>query len=60
MNLLELCNSLLKKEFRNFYVFAGAEYTATELGVNVPKTLTSIVTTLKYDYYNKLIEYLSN
>ena len=40
--------------------FAGAEYTATELGVNVPKTLTSIVTTLKYDYYNKLIEYLSN
>ena len=40
--------------------FAGAEYSAESLGVNVPKTLTSTVTTLKYDYYNKLIEYLSN
>lgn len=40
--------------------FTGAEYSAESLGVNVPKTLTSTVTTLKYDYYNKLIEYLSN
>ena len=40
--------------------FTGAEYSAETLGVNVPKTLTSTVTTLKYDYYNKLIEYLSN
>lgn len=31
MNLLELCNSLLKKEFRNFYVFAGAEYTILDI-----------------------------
>ena len=40
--------------------FTGAEYSAETLGVNVPKTLTSTVTTLKYDYYNKLREYLSN
>lgn len=40
--------------------FAGSKYSAKDLGVNVPKTLTSTVTSLKYDYYNRLIEYLSN
>ena len=40
--------------------FTGSDYSAEKLGVNVPKTLTSTVTTLKYDYYNQLIAHLSN
>ena len=39
--------------------FTGSNYSADKLGVKVPKTLTSTVTTLKYDYYNKLIDKLS-
>ena len=39
--------------------FTGSNYSAEKLGVNVPKTLTSTVTTLKYDYYNQLIAKLS-
>ena len=39
--------------------FTGSDYSAEKLGVNVPKTLTSTVTTLKYDYYNQLIAKLS-
>lgn len=39
--------------------FTGSNYSADKLGVNVPKTLTSTVTTLKYDYYNQLIAKLS-
>ena len=38
--------------------FVGSNYSAEALGVNVPSTLTSTVSTLKYDYYNKLIDYL--
>ena len=40
--------------------FTGQKYNAKDLGVNVPSTLTSTVSTLKYDYYNQLISYLSN
>ena len=40
--------------------FTGAKYNADKIGVNVPKTLTSTVTTLKYDYYNQLIAHLSS
>ena len=39
--------------------FAGSDYSAKKIGVNVPKTLTSTVQPLKYDYYNQLIAYLS-
>ena len=40
--------------------FTGSDYNADQLGVTVPKTLTSTVTPLKYDYYNQLIDYLKN
>lgn len=40
--------------------FTGAKYSADDLGVSVPSTLTSTVTSLKYDYYNQLIDYLKN
>ena len=40
--------------------FAGSNYSAKKIGVNVPKTLTSTVSPLKYDYYNQLIAYLSS
>ena len=39
--------------------FAGSNYSAKKIGVNVPKTLTSTVQPLKYDYYNQLIARLS-
>lgn len=39
--------------------FAGSNYSASKIGVNVPKTLTSTVQPLKYDYYNQLIARLS-
>ena len=40
--------------------FAGSDYSAKSIGVNVPKTLTSTVQPLKYDYYNQLIAHLSS
>ena len=40
--------------------FAGSNYSAKKIGVNVPKTLTSTVSPLKYDYYNQLIAHLSS
>lgn len=39
--------------------FTGSNYSAEKIGVNVPKTLTSTVQPLKYDYYNQLIARLS-
>ena len=40
--------------------FVGSNYSAKKIGVNVPKTLTSTVQPLKYDYYNQLIARLSS
>lgn len=39
--------------------FTGSNYSASKIGVTVPSTLKSTVSSLKMDYYNKLIEYLS-
>lgn len=39
--------------------FTGSNYSAEKIGVTVPSTLKSTVSSLKMDYYNKLIEYLS-
>lgn len=36
----------------------GENYDVTSLGIGVPKTITSTVSSLKMDYYNELIEYL--
>lgn len=39
---------------------SGGEYDVSSLGIGIPQNITSTVTSLKMDYYNKLIEYLSN
>lgn len=39
--------------------FTGSNYSADKIGVSVPSTLKSTVSSLKMNYYNKLIEYLS-
>lgn len=38
---------------------SGGEYDVSKLGIGIPQNITSTVTSLKMDYYNKLIEYLS-
>ena len=38
----------------------GGNYDVSNTGLAIPKSITSIVSSLKMDYYNKLIEYLSN
>ena len=38
----------------------GGNYDVSKFGIGVPKTITSTVTSLKMDNYNKLIEYLKN
>lgn len=37
----------------------GGNYDVSSIGINIPKTINSTVSSLKMDYYNKLIEYLS-
>ena len=37
---------------------SGGEYDVSSIGIGVPQTITSTVTSLKMDTYNKLIEYL--
>ena len=36
----------------------GGTYDVSKLGIGIPQIITSTVTSLKMDYYNKLIEYL--
>ena len=36
----------------------GGTYDVSNIGVSIPKTITSTVTSLKMDTYNKLIDYL--
>lgn len=36
----------------------GGTYDVSKLGIGIPQNITSTVTSLKMDYYNKLIEYL--
>ena len=36
----------------------GGSYDVSQFGIGVPQTITSTVTSLKMDMYNKLIEYL--
>ena len=38
----------------------GGNYDVSNTGLAIPKSITSTVSSLKMDYYNKLIEYLSN
>lgn len=38
----------------------GGTYDVSNIGLAIPKSITSTVSSLKMDYYNKLIEYLSN
>ena len=38
----------------------GGSYDVSKIGIGVPQTITSTVTSLKMDTYNKLIEYLKN
>ena len=38
----------------------GGDYDVSSIGIGVPQTITSTVTSLKMDTYNKLIEYLGN
>ena len=38
----------------------GGTYDVSNTGLAIPKSITSTVSSLKMDYYNKLIEYLSN
>ncbi len=38
----------------------GGNYDVSKFGIGVPQSVTSTVTSLKMDIYNKLIEYLSN
>lgn len=38
----------------------GGSYDVSNTGLAIPKSITSTVSSLKMDYYNKLIEYLSN
>ena len=39
---------------------SGGEYDVSKIGIGVPQTISSTVTSLKMDMYNKLIEYLGN
>ena len=39
---------------------SGGSYDTSKFGIAVPKTISSTVTSLKMDVYNKLIEYLKN
>ena len=38
----------------------GGTYDVSNIGIGVPQTITSTVTSLKMDTYNKLIDYLKN
>ena len=38
----------------------GGEYDVSSIGIGVPQTITSTVSSLKMDIYNQLIEYLGN
>ena len=38
----------------------GGNYDVSKVGIAIPKTITSTVSSLKMDYYNKLIDYLKN
>ena len=38
----------------------GGSYDVSNIGIGVPQSITSIVSSLKMDTYNKLIEYLDN
>ncbi len=38
----------------------GGSYDVSSIGIGVPQTITSTVSSLKMDVYNKLIEYLGN
>ncbi|MBQ6323863.1 MAG: hypothetical protein IJI22_03420 [Bacilli bacterium] len=38
----------------------GGEYDVSSIGIGVPQTITSTVSSLKMDTYNELIEYLKN
>ena len=38
----------------------GGNYDVSSVGIAIPKTITSTVSSLKMDYYNKLIDYLKN
>lgn len=39
---------------------SGGTYDVSTIGIGVPQNITSTVTSLKMDYYNKLIEYLKS
>ena len=39
---------------------SGGSYDVSSIGIGVPQTITSTVTSLKMDVYNQLIEYLKN
>ena len=39
---------------------SGGSYDVSSIGIGVPQTITSTVTSLKMDVYNKLIDYLKN
>ena len=64
----ELYNALLDEEISKIawekYGFrtgiTGGTYDVSNTGLAIPKSITSTVSSLKMDYYNKLIEYLSN
>ena len=36
----------------------GGNYDVSKIGIGIPKTINSTVSSLKMDYYNKLIDYL--
>ncbi len=38
----------------------GGNYDVSKVGIAIPKTINSTVSSLKMDYYNKLIDYLKN
>ena len=38
----------------------GGNYDVSKIGIGIPQTITSTVSSLKMDYYNKLIDYLKN
>ena len=39
---------------------SGGRYDVSSIGIGVPQTISSTVSSLKMDTYNKLIEYLKN
>lgn len=39
---------------------SGGAYDVSSIGIGVPQNITSTVTSLKMEYYNKLIDYLKN